>query len=166
MVPFHLQSGSDARQQATKEEIISKLRGDMIRREGFRPSLPGSNNDLGLGAVAEAFPGGGGAPTGPSMSLSAAGWRRVYRGAGAETFGLWRRLSLGRLYAAHLSAGFKAVWGGSGPRYFRGCVAAVICETRDLGFADSQRLALAVEKSGITGFALRKISKKRIQQPV
>jgi protein ImuA len=58
MVPFHLQPGSDARLQGTKEEIISKLRGDMIRREGFRPPLPGTDNDLGLGAVAKAFPGG------------------------------------------------------------------------------------------------------------
>jgi hypothetical protein len=58
MVPFHLQSGSNARLQATKEEIISKLRQDMIRWEGFRPPLPGTNNDQGLGALAEAFPGG------------------------------------------------------------------------------------------------------------
>ena len=94
MVPFHLQSGSDARQQATKEEIISKLRGDMIRREGFRPSLPGSNNDLGLGAVAEAFPGGGGAygaihefiSSGLEAGLSR-GWCRNFWAVAAPVFG-------------------------------------------------------------------------------
>lgn len=58
MVPFHLQPGSDARLQATKEEIISRLRWDMIHWEGFRPPLPGTNHDLGLGPVAEAFPAG------------------------------------------------------------------------------------------------------------
>jgi hypothetical protein len=47
MVPFHLQAGSNARLQATKEEIIRKLRQDMIRWEGFRPPLPGTNNDPG-----------------------------------------------------------------------------------------------------------------------
>jgi protein ImuA len=57
MVPFHLQPGSNARLQATKQEIISRLRQDMIRWEGFRPPLPGMNNDLGLGPVAAAFPG-------------------------------------------------------------------------------------------------------------
>ena len=43
---------------ATKEEIISKLRQDMIRWEGFRPPQPGLSNDLGLGIVAAAFPDG------------------------------------------------------------------------------------------------------------
>jgi protein ImuA len=43
---------------ATKEEIISKLRQDMLRWEGFRPPKTGVNNDLGLGPVATAFPEG------------------------------------------------------------------------------------------------------------
>jgi protein ImuA len=39
-------------------------------------------------------------------------------------------------------------------------VATVICETKDLSFTDSQRLQLAVEKSHVTGFVLRKDLKK------
>jgi len=36
----------------------------------------------------------------------------------------------------------------------------VICETKDLSFTESQRLQLAVEKSHVTGFVLRKDVKK------
>jgi protein ImuA len=39
-------------------------------------------------------------------------------------------------------------------------VATVICEAKDLSFTESQRLQLAVEKSHVTGFVLRKDVKK------
>jgi protein ImuA len=39
-------------------------------------------------------------------------------------------------------------------------VATVICETKDLSFPESQRLQLAVEKSQVTGFVIRKDVKK------
>lgn len=43
---------------ATKEDIISKLRQDMLRWKGFRPPKPGASNDMGLGLLARAFPNG------------------------------------------------------------------------------------------------------------
>jgi hypothetical protein len=46
-----------------KEEIIGKLRQDILRWEGFRPRKPGESGSFGLGPMQSAFPNGG-FPTG------------------------------------------------------------------------------------------------------
>ena len=43
--------------QATKQEIIDKLRQDISTWEGFRPPKPGEAESFGLGPIENAFPG-------------------------------------------------------------------------------------------------------------
>ena len=168
---------------ATKEEIISKLRQDMIRWEGFRPPQPGADNDLGLGLMAGAFPDGvfptgaihefissspedsaasGGFITGLVQHLLQAGgaclWvsytRRIYPPA-LKLFGV----DPDRVIFVDVPLQKDVLWVTEEALKCEG-VATVICETKDLSFTQSQRLQLAVEKSHVTGFILRKDVKK------
>jgi protein ImuA len=168
---------------ANKEEIISKLRQDMIRWEGFRPPQPGANNDLGLGAVAAAFPEGV-FPTGaihefisscPEDTAASGGFiaglvqkllgnggaclwisftRRIYPPA-LKLFGV----DPDRVIFVDVPLQKDVLWVTEEALKCEG-VATVICETKHLSFAESQRLQLAVEKSHVTGFVLRKDVKK------
>ena len=169
--------------QPTKQEIISKLRQDMIRWEGFRPSLPGTNNDLGLGPVATALPDGifptgaihefisnspegtaacGGFIAGLVQKLLSNGgaclWisytRRIYPPA-LKLFGV----DPDRVIFIDVPVQKDVLWVTEEALKCEG-VATVICETKDLSFTESQRLQLAVEKSHVTGFILRKDVKK------
>lgn len=164
---------------ATKEEIISKLRQDMIRWEGFRPPQPGASNDLGLGPVAEAFPDGvfptgaihefisncpedsaasGGFIAGLVQKLLSSGgaclWvsytRRIYPPA-LKLFGV----DPDRVIFVDVPMQKDVLWVTEEALKCEG-VATVICETKNLSFTESQRLQLAVEKSHVTGFVLRK----------
>ena len=169
--------------QQTKEEIISKLRQDMIRWEGFRPPQPGGNNDLGLGPVATAFPDGV-FPTGaihefisscPEDTAASGGFiaglvqkllvnggaclwisytRRIYPPA-LKLFGV----DPDRVIFVDVPLQKDVLWVTEEALKCEG-VATVICETKDLSFTESQRLQLAVEKSHVTGFVLRKDVKK------
>lgn len=163
----------------TKEEIISKLRQDMVRWEGFRPPMPGANSDLGLGLVAAAFHDGvfptgaihefissspedtaasGGFITGLVQKLLNGGgaclWisytRRIYPPA-LKLFGV----DPDRVIFVDVPLKKDVLWVTEEALKCEG-VATVICETRDLSFTESQRLQLAVEKSHVTGFVLRK----------
>ena len=168
---------------STKEEIISKLRQDMIRWEGFRPPQPGADNDLGLGLMATAFPNGvfptgaihefissspedtaasGGFIAGLVHSLLSQGgaclWisytRRIYPPA-LKLFGV----DPDRVIFVDVPLQKDLLWVTEEALKCEG-VATVICETKDLSFTESQRLQLAVEKSHVTGFVLRKDLKK------
>ncbi|RKR84636.1 protein ImuA [Mucilaginibacter gracilis] len=168
---------------ATKEEIISKLRQDMIRWEGFRPPQPGTDNDLGLGPVAAAFQDGV-FPTGaihefisncPEDTAASGGFiaglvqkllgnggaclwisytRRIYPPA-LKLFGV----DPDRVIFVDVPLQKDVLWVTEEALKCEG-VATVICETKDLSFTESQRLQLAVEKSHVTGFVLRKDIKK------
>jgi protein ImuA len=167
----------------SKEEIISRLRQDMMRWEGFRPPQPGANNDLGLGLLATAFPNGifptgaihefissspedtaasGGFIAGLVQKLLGGGgaclWisytRRIYPPA-LKLFGL----DPDRVIFVDVPLQQDVLWVTEEALKCEG-VATVICETKDLSFPDSQRLQLAVEKSHVTGFILRKDVKK------
>jgi protein ImuA len=168
---------------ATKQEIISKLRQDMIRWEGFRPPQPGINNDLGLGPVAAAFPEGvfptgaihefisncpedtaasGGFIAGLVQKLLTSGgaclWisytRRIYPPA-LKLFGV----NPDSVIFVDVPMQKDVLWVTEEALKCEG-VATVICETKELSFPESQRLQLAVEKSQVTGFVLRKDVKK------
>jgi protein ImuA len=168
---------------ATKEEIISKLKRDMIRWEGFRPQQPGSDNDLGLGVITAAFPDGvfptgaihefisscpeetaasGGFITGLVQKLLGTGgaclWisftRRIYPPA-LKLFGV----DADRVVFIDVPFQKDVLWVTEEALKCEG-LAAVVCETKELSFTESQRLALAVEKSRVTGFILRKDIKK------
>lgn len=169
--------------QPTKQEIIRNLRQDMIRWEGFRPAQPGTDNDLGLGPVAAAFPDGifptgaihefisnspeataacGGFIAGLVQKLLSDGgaclWisytRRIYPPA-LKLFGV----DPDRVIFVDVPMQKDVLWVTEEALKCEG-VATVICETKDLGFTESQRLQLAVEKSHVTGFILRKDVKK------
>lgn len=168
---------------ATKEEIISKLRQDMLRWEGFRPPKTGVNHDLGLGPVATAFADGvfpvgaihefisscpedtaatGGFIAGLVQKLLSGGgaclWisytRRIYPPA-LKLFGV----DPDRVIFIDVPLQKDVLWVTEEALKCEG-VATVICETRDFSFTESQRLQLAVEKSHVTGFILRKDIKK------
>ena len=168
---------------ATKEEIISKLRQDMIRWEGFRPLQPGSGNDLCLGPLAAAFPDGV-FPTGaihefisncPEDTAATGGFiaglvQKLLRSGGACLWISYTRriyppalklfgVDPDRVIFVDVPFLKDVLWVTEEALKCEG-VATVICETKDLSFTESQRLQLAVEKSHVTGFVLRKAVKK------
>ncbi|MBS7565514.1 Error-prone repair protein ImuA [Mucilaginibacter sp. Bleaf8] len=167
----------------TKEEIISKLRQDMIRWEGFRPPQPGVHHDLGLGPVAAAFPGGV-FPTGaihefisssPEDTAASGGFiaglvQKLLRNGGACLWISYTRriyppalklfgVDPDRVIFVDVPLQKDVLWVTEEALKCEG-VAAVICETKAFSFMESQRLQLAVEKSRVTGFILRKDVKK------
>jgi protein ImuA len=167
----------------TKEEIISKLRQEMIRWEGFRPLQSGANNDLGLGIIAAAFPGGV-FPTGaihefisssPEDTAASGGFiaglvqKLLGRGGACLWISYTRRIyppalklfgvDPDRFIFVDVPLQKDVLWVTEEALKCKG-VATVICETKDLSFTESQRLQLAVEKSRVTGFVLRKDVKK------
>lgn len=164
---------------ATKQEIIAKLRQDIIALEGFRPAQPGANSTFGLGPLENAFPNQI-FPTGAIHEFlstrpeetSACGalisglvaqllrqggvciWvsftRRVYPPA-LKSFGL----EPDRVIFVDTSRQKDVLWVTEEALKCEG-VAAVICETQRLSLDESRRLQLAVEQSHVTGFVLRK----------
>lgn len=169
--------------QATKQEIIDKLRGELLTWEGFKPSQPGENNDFGLGSLEAAFPNGvfptgaihefisvcpedtaasGGFIAGLVKGLLANGgaciWisytRRIYPPA-LKLFGI----DPDRVIFIDVPLQKDVLWVTEEALKCEG-VATVICETKNLSFTESQRLQLAVEKSRVTGFVLRKDVRK------
>ncbi|MVN91527.1 ImuA family protein [Mucilaginibacter aquatilis] len=167
----------------TREAIIDKLKQDILRWEGFRPSPAGTNNDMGLGPLAEAFPGGmfptgvihefisqspedtaasGGFIAGLVQKLLITGgaclWvsytRRIYPPA-LKLFGV----NPDQVVFVDVPLQKDVLWVTEEALKCEG-VATVICETKDLSFTESQRLQLAVEKSHVTGFILRKDATK------
>lgn len=167
----------------SKEEIISKLRQDMIRWEGFRPPKPGAENDMGLGPVAGAFPDGV-FPTGaihefisssPEDTAASGGFiaglvQKLLTGGGACLWISYTRriyppalklfgVDPDRVIFIDVPLQKDVLWVTEEALKCEG-VATVICETKELSFTGSQRLQLAVEKSHVTGFVLRKDIKK------
>ena len=169
--------------QATKEEIIDKLRRELLTWEGFRPPQPGENNYFGLGTLETAFPNGtfptgaihefissspedtaasGGFIAGLVQKLLMSGgaclWisytRRIYPPA-LKLFGV----DPDRVIFIDVPLQKDVLWVTEEALKCEG-VATVICETKDLTFTESQRLQLAVEKSHVTGFVLRKDVRK------
>jgi len=164
---------------ATKQEIIAKLRQDIIALEGFRPAQPGANSGFGLGQLEKAFPNRI-FPTGAIHEFlstkpeetSACGalisglvgqllmqggvciWisftRRVYPPA-LKSFGV----DPDRVIFVDTHRQKDVLWVTEEALKCEG-VAAVICETNRLSLDESRRLQLAVEQSHVTGFVLRK----------
>lgn len=168
--------------QATKQEIIDKLRQDINMWEDFRPQKSGESESFGLGPIENAFQGKA-FPTGALhefISTSAeqtaaiggflAGlmqvllknggiciWisysRRIYPPA-LKRFGV----SPDRIVFIDVKLEKDVLWVTEEALKCKG-IAAVICETRHLNFQESIRLQLAVESSHVTGFILRKDAK-------
>jgi len=168
---------------ATKEETIAKLRRDIQQMESYSRPKAGLAGDLGLGLVASAFPDGifptgaihefissspedtaasGGFIAGLVQKLMMNGgaclWisytRRIYPPA-LKLFGV----DPDRVIFVDVPLQKDVLWVTEEALKCEG-VATVICETKDLSFTESQRLQLAVEKSQVTGFVLRKDVRK------
>ncbi|SDE62843.1 protein ImuA [Mucilaginibacter pineti] len=164
---------------ATKQEMIDKLRQDLLGWEGFRPVAPEERQSFGLGPIENAFPNQvfptgalhefistrpeftaaiGGFIAGIIQTLLAKGgvcvWvsytRRIYPPA-LKRFGI----NPDRIIFVDVVREKDVLWVTEEALKCNG-IAAVICETRLLSFMESRRLQLAIEQSQVTGFILRK----------
>lgn len=165
--------------EATKRDIIEKLKQDLSLWEGFRPLPPGERQEFGLGAIERAFPNQifptgvlhefistrpeftaaiGGFIAGIVQTLLSSGgvcvWvsytRRIYPPA-LKRFGV----NPDRIIFIDVTREKDVLWVTEEALKCSG-IAAVICETRLLSFMDSRRLQLAIEQSHVTGFIVRK----------
>lgn len=166
-----------------KEDIISQLRKDILRWEGFRPPGPGENGNFGLGPVETAFPNGV-FPTGaihefislcPEDTAACGGFiagivKTLLGHGGACLWISWSRriyppalklfgVDPDRVVFVDVPLLKDVLWVTEEALKCEG-VAAVICEANQLTFMESRRLQLAVEQSHVTGFILRKNAKK------
>lgn len=169
--------------EATKEEIIGKLRRELLTWEGFKPPQPGEGDHFGLGTLEAAFPNGV-FPTGaihefisssPEDTAASGGFivglvQKLLTGGGACLWISYTRriyppalklfgVDPDRVIFIDVPLQKDVLWVTEEALKCEG-VATVICETKDLSFTESQRLQLAVEKSHVTGFVLRKDVRK------
>jgi protein ImuA len=168
--------------QTAKNDIIDKLKKDLMGWEGFRPLPPGERQEFGLGAIENAFPDQtfptgalhefistrpeftaaiGGFIAGIVRTLLASGgvcvWvsytRRIYPPS-LKRFGV----DPDRIIFIDVKREKDVLWATEEALKCSG-IAAVICETRLLSFMESRRLQLAIEQSHVTGFIVRKDAK-------
>jgi protein ImuA len=167
----------------SKQDIISKLRKNILHWEGFRPPQAGNAGTFGLGAIEAAFPNGV-FPVGtihemlcpaPEQTAATAGFIGGLLAVLMKKGGacLWISTS-GKLFPSSLMA-FNVepdrvifvdlkkekdvLWVMEEALKCEG-LAAVIAELQDISFAQSRRLQLAVESSKVTGFLLRTDTRK------
>jgi protein ImuA len=166
-----------------KEEIIDKLRNDILHWEGFHPPQPGEAGSFDLGPVEAAFPNGV-FPTGaihefislcPEDTAASAAFiaglvKTLLQHGGACLWISWSRriyppalklfgVDPDRVVFVDVPLIKDVLWVAEEALKCEG-VAAVICETAQMSFMESRRLQLAVETSHVTGFILRKEAKK------
>ncbi len=161
-----------------KRDIISRLQKDILLRQGFKQPVAGTASVVGLGPVEAAFPNGV-FPVGTIHEFVASGWEQAAASVGfmaglisglAKQGGvcLWISVS-GKVFPPSLTAfGVEpdwvifidierekdVLWAMEEALKCEG-LAAVVAEVRDISFAQSRRLQLAVESSEVTGFLLR-----------
>lgn len=160
-----------------KQDIISKLKKDLLVWQGFKPAASAVDS-IGLGAVEHAFPGGvfprgnihefmctapeaaavsGGFIAGLLASLMRdngvclwIGLTRMIFPPALKTFGVAPE----RVIFVSLPREKDVLWAMEEALKCVG-IAAVIAELGELDFVQSRRLQLAVEKSKVTGFVMR-----------
>jgi protein ImuA len=167
---------------ASQRELISSLKQDILQWEGFRAPAAGAKTAFGLGSIDHAFPNQV-FPTGvvhefisecPEQTSATGGFigglisvllqnggaciwvsytRRIYPPA-LKRFGI----EPDRIIFLDVPRQKDVLWATEEALKCEG-VAAVICETQQLNFMESRRLQLAVEKSQVTGFIVRKSMK-------
>ncbi|HVW13162.1 MAG TPA: hypothetical protein VHB54_05050 [Mucilaginibacter sp.] len=167
----------------TRQDIINKLRKDILLLEGFKPPSAGGAGRIGLGAIESAFPNGifpVGAihemmcPTPEQVAASSgfiAGLLSPLMGQGGAC--LWisaaRKLfppalmtfntEPDRMIFIDLQKEKDVLWVTEEALKCEG-LAAVVAELSNVSFAESRRLQLAVENSRVTGFILRNDPRK------
>lgn len=166
----------------SKADIISKLRQEILLKEGYRPPVAGARA-LGLGSIEANF---------PNRVFPVAAVHELVCGSAEQAAAGGGFVS--GILSVLLQQGGICVWIGRARRLFApaltvfgvephkvifltltkdkdalwvmeealkcGGLTAVVCEIQELTFKHSQRLQLAVEQSRVTGFVLRNASKK------
>lgn len=162
----------------SKREIVSRLKQDILRLQGFIASESHVASNMGLGPVEDAFPNGTFPRGGVHEFISES------REEGATTCGF-----IGGLLSHLMKTGGVCLWIGTSSTFFplaakvfgvepdriifvdmprerevlwaveealkcRG-LAAVVAELQEMDFVQSRRLQLAVEKSRVTGLVIR-----------
>lgn len=167
----------------TKRELINQLQKNILHWQGFKPAAAGSTRFAGLEAIESAFPNAV-FPTGTihefltEVSENAAATSGFISGLLATLMQnggvcLWISPSRTLFPAALKGFGIEPenvvfvdvnrekdiLWATEEALKCEG-LSAVIAEVRELTFAQSRRLQLAVEGSKVTGFLLRKDLRK------
>jgi protein ImuA len=166
-----------------KKNIISQLQKNILLWEGFKPPVAGDADGIGLGPVEAAFPNGV-FPRGtihemvcptPEQSAATGGFMGglltslMQQGGACLWIGVSRKLfppsliafdvEVDRIIFVDLQREKDVLWAMEEALKCEG-VAAVIGELREISFAQSRRLQLAVESSKVTGFLLRNDPRK------
>ncbi|MDF3078620.1 MAG: Error-prone repair protein ImuA [Sphingobacteriaceae bacterium] len=167
----------------SKKDIVSRLQKDILRWQGFNPPPAGTTKGIGLGLLESAFPNGV-FPTGtihemicptPEQAAATGGFMSgilaslMNQGGACIWIGIYRKLfppSLkhfnvqpDRLIFIDVQREKDVLWAMEEALKCEG-LAAVIAEVREISFAQSRRLQLAVESSKVTGFLLRNDPRK------
>jgi protein ImuA len=166
-----------------RKDIINKLRKDILLWEGFKPPEASRLDRMGLGAISSAFPNGV-FPTGTihemlcptAEQLAATGGFMagllsvlMQQGGACLWIGTSRKLFPPALMAFNVEPDRMifidvqrekdVLWAAEEALKCEG-LAAVVAELREISFAQSRRLQLAVENSNVTGFMLRNDMRK------
>jgi protein ImuA len=166
-----------------RNDIISRLQKDILLWQGFSPPVAGQAKGIGLGPLEAAFPNGV-FPTGtihemlcpaPEQAAATAGLMGGVLASLMQNGGtcLWISTSRKLFPPALITFNVQphqvifidvqqekdALWAMEEGLKCEG-VAAVIAEIREISFAQSRRLQLAVESSKVTGFLLRNDPRK------
>ena len=161
-----------------KKDLISQLQKDILLWEGFKPPVAGASGGIGLGPVESAFPNGV-FPTGtihemicptPEQAAATGGFMGgllaslMQQGGACLWIGVSRKLfppslpafdiTPDRIIFIDVQREKDVLWAMEEALKCEG-LAAVIGELREVTFAQSRRLQLAVENSKVTGFLLR-----------
>lgn len=169
--------------QTSKTDIVSKLRQDILRWEGYKPPVTGARPLVGLGPLEAAFPNGvfpvaavhelvcgsseqaaagGGLVTGILSVLLQSGGICVWIGRARRLFAPAMKVfgvAPDKVIFISLTKDRDALWVMEEALKCSG-LKAVVCEVQALNFKQSQRLQLAVEQSRVTGFVLRNAADK------
>ena len=165
----------------SKQDIIQKLRQELLLLEGFKPAETGAP-DIPIGPLAEAFPNhrfptgklheflapspqkaaaSGGFISALTSALMAKGgdcvWiakRRKVFPPGLAAFGIQAH----RVVFCDIQNEKHLLWATEEALQCKG-IAAVIAEVPDIGYTASLRLQLSIEESRVTGFLLRQSPK-------
>jgi protein ImuA len=166
-----------------QKDIISRLQKDILLWQGFVPPAADKIKGIGLGPIEEAFPNGV-FPTGaihemlcptPEQAAATGGLMAGLIAALMQQGGACLWISTSRKLFPPALMGFEVspervifidvqrdkdvLWAMEEALKCEG-LAAVIAETREISFAQSRRLQLAVENSKVTGFLLRNDPRK------
>lgn len=167
----------------TKQDLISRLRKDILLWEGFKPPEASTTDAMGLGPIEAAFPNGifprgaihemicpspekaaatGGFMSGLLSSLMQQGGVCLWIGKARKLFPpslITFDVEPDRMIFVDIQREKDILWAMEEALKCQG-LAAVIAEMPEVTFAQSRRLQLAVENSKVTGFLLRNDPRK------